>query len=216
MSAQQQLAKLQGLLERIKKNAKSARAAAPVATAANLASAAPNNFSAVDDLLEASPAPSPLPVEVDVTLESVPPDADAAAIPLVSSGGKSSPPVDDTLGMEDEVSEVRVTTGLREPATEVTVAAIEAEAEPIGAEELSEDDLVEVTDLTSVPPPVATGVDIDFEDEDERPPASSQRSKVASSMDEALAAAAAQMEAEREVPIKTPPPDTLFYLPRPD
>jgi hypothetical protein len=97
---------------------------------------------------------------------------------------------------------------MREPAVEVTVAAIAAEAEPVAAEELSEDDLVEVTEATSVPPPVTTDVDIDFEDEDEQPPASSQRSKVASTMDEALAAAAAQLEAEREVPLKTPPPES--------
>jgi len=132
-----------------------------------------------------------MPVEVEVSLES-------------------APPPDDGLGLDSEVSEVRVTTATREPAVEVTVSAIEAEAEPISPEELSEDDLVEVTDLTSVPPPVTTDVDIDFEDEDEdeQPPASSQRSRVASSMDEALAAAAAQMDAEREVPIKTPPPES--------
>jgi hypothetical protein len=188
MSAQQQIAKLQGLLARIQKNAGSPRVSAPSATTA--ASPPPAAaVSDVDDLLDASPAPSPMPVEVDVALESV-------------------PPAEDVLGMEGEVSEVRVTTGMREPATEVTVAAIEAEAEPMGAEELSEDDLVEVTDLTSVPPPVTSDVDIDFDDEDEQPPASSQRSKVASSMDEALAAAAAQLEAEREVPIKTPPPES--------
>jgi hypothetical protein len=208
MSAQQQITKLRGLLERIKKNAGRPRVSAPITTAGP-AFTASSGGSDVDDLLAASPAPSPLPVEVDVTLESVPPDADAAAIPLVSmSSGGAAPPVEDTLGMEGEVSEVRVTTGMREPATEVTVAAIAAEAEPLGAEELSEDDLVEVTDMTSVPPPVATDVDIDFDDEDEQPPASSQRSKVASSMDEALAAAAAQLEAEREVPIKTPPPES--------
>jgi hypothetical protein len=116
------------------------------------------------------------------------------------------PPIDDAFSLESEVSEVRVTTAMREPATEVTVAAIEAEAEPIAAEELSEDDLVEVIEGT--PPPPAPDVDIDFEDDEEQPPASSQRSRVASSMDEALAAAAEQLEAEREVPLKTPPPES--------
>jgi hypothetical protein len=102
-------------------------------------------------------------------------------------------------------------TGTREPAVEVTVAAIEAEAEPVGTEELSEDDLVEVTEGTPLPPEVTTtssDVDIDFEDEDEQPPASSQRSKVATTMDEALAAAAAQLDVEHEVPLKTPPPES--------
>jgi len=111
--------------------------------------------------------------------------------------------MDESAMLDSEVSEVRVTTALREPAAEVTVAAIEAEAEPIGTEELSDDDLVEVTEGTPQP----GDVDIDFEDE-EQPPASSQRSKVASSMDEALAAAAEQLESEREVPIKTPPPES--------
>ena len=155
-----------------------------------------------------------MPVDVDVPLDSVPPVAeiapsqapDAEAIPLVSREQAAPPPLDDAFGLDSEVSEVRVTTATREPAGEVTVAAIAAEAEPIGTEELSEDDLVEVTEGT--PQPAATDVDIDFDDE-QQPPASSQRSKVASSMDEALAAAAAdQLDAEREVPIKTPPPES--------
>jgi hypothetical protein len=170
------------------------------------------SFDAVDDLLGASPEPSPMPVDIDIPLDSVPPVAevspsqtpDAEPIPLVSvaSGQAAPPPIDDAFGLDSEVSEVRVTTATREP-DEVTVAAIAAEAETIGTEELSEDDLVEVTEGT--PPPA--DVDIDFEDEDEQPPASSQR-KVASSMDEALAAAAEQLEAEREVPLKTPPPES--------
>jgi hypothetical protein len=157
-----------------------------------------------------------MPGEVDVQLDSLPPVAentaspseapDAEAIPLVSIAKQPlPPPIDDSFGLDSEVSEVRVTTAMRDPATEVTVAAIDAEAEPMGTEELSEDDLVEVTEGT--PAPAATDVDIDFEDEDEQPPASSQRSKIAGSMDEALAAAAAQ-EAEREVPLKTPPPES--------
>jgi hypothetical protein len=217
MSAQERVGKLQGLLERIQRNASRPRVAGSVAAvqsapaAAFVASAAPAPApaanDAVDDLLAAAPVPtpSPMPVEVDVQLESVPPP-EAEAIPLVSAT-RPEPPIDDNLGLDSEVSEVRITTVTREPAVEVTVAAIEAEAEPIAAEELSEDDLVELTDVASVPPAAATDLDIDFEDEDEQPPASSQR-KVASSMDEALAAAAEQLEAEREVPIKTPPPES--------
>jgi len=160
-----------------------------------------------------------MPVDVDVPLDTIPPVAeltpseapDADPIPLVSmSSGQAAlpPPSDDPFGLDSEVSEVRVTTVTRDHAPEVTLAAIEAEAEaePIGTEELSEDDLVEVTEGT--PPPAATDVDIDFEDEPEQPPASSQRSKVASSMDEALAAAAEQLDAEREVPLQTPPPES--------
>jgi hypothetical protein len=229
MSAIEQIGKLQGLLARIQKNAARPRASAPTAfgpTATTPAPvfAAPAHASArshanqsVDDLLGASPTPSPIPLEVDVPLHSVPPVAevatspspspDAEPVPLVSVSAPQAappPPIDDAFSLESEVSEVRVTTATREPEAEVTVAAIAAEAEPIGTEELSEDDLVEVTEGT--PQPAGTDVDIDFEDE-EQPPASSKRSRVASSMDEALAAAA-RHEAEREVPIKTPPPES--------
>lgn len=205
MNTQEQIGKLQGLLERIQRNAARPRTSA-AAVPAVAAAPAPASTDALDELLD-SPAPSPLPVDVDVVLESVPPEGDALPIPLVSTASVSAP-TDDPLDLDSEVSEVRVTTGMREPAVEVTVAAIAAEAETVAAEELSEEDLVEVTEATSAPPPAATDVDIDFEDEDEQPPASSQRSRVASSMDEALQAAAAAREAEREVPIKTPPPES--------
>lgn len=207
MSAQERIGKLQGLLDRITRNAAQPRAASLAAVAPAMATSpaptplAPAPSDDIDDLLA---SPSPVPVEVDVQLDSIPPAEEA--IPLVSVTSPQPAPADDSLGLESEVSEVRVTTATREPAIEVTVAAIAAEAEPIAPEELSEDDLVELTDLTSVPPAAATDLDIDFEDEDE-PPASSQR-QVASSMDEALAAAAAQLEAEREDPIKTPPPES--------
>lgn len=50
-------------------------------------------------------------------------------------------------------------------------------------------------------------VDIDFDEPEEQPPSSSRRAKVAAtSMDEALAGAAEQLE--REVPLKTPPPES--------
>ncbi|HVY30968.1 MAG TPA: hypothetical protein VHB79_30625 [Polyangiaceae bacterium] len=232
MSTQEQIGKLQGLLARIQRNATLPRGgaplpppvafapppampAAPPAPPAPVYVAPPPAPAAhdVDDLLDAAPAASPLPVEVDVQLDSIPPVAEKAPseapeaepIPLVNAA--APPPAsepDDAFSLESEVSEVRVTTATRE-AVEVTVAAIEAEAEPIATEELSEDDLVEVTEGT--PPPATTDVDIDFDDQEEQPPASSKR-QVASSMDEALAAAAEQLDAEHEVPIKTPPPES--------
>jgi hypothetical protein len=234
VSAQEQISKLQGLLQRIQRNATLPRgdvalppaafavpvlappepapftAPAPYEAPAPYAEPAPSNFArAVDD----SSSVSPLLDDIDVPLDSVPPAAelstsqvpDADPIPLVTPARQTPPPppLDDAFSLESEVSEVRVTTAPRGPAPEVTVAAIAAEAEPMGTEELSEDDLVEVTEGTPAP----ADVDIDFEDEDEQPPASSQRSKVAASMDEALAAAAEQ-EAEREVPLQTPPPES--------
>jgi hypothetical protein len=220
---QEQIGKLQGLLQRIQRNAARPRGGAPLPPPAAFAppppmpaepplAAAPTPVAppapidqGVDDLLGADM--SPVPVDVDVPLDTIPPVAAAAEPEAVQAEPlPPPPPVDDVFSLDSEVSEVRVATVSREPGPDVTVAAIEAEAEPIGTEELSEEDLVEVTEST--PPPVTTDLDIDFEDEDEQPPASSQRSKVASSMDEALAAAAAQADAEREVPFKTPPPES--------
>ncbi len=75
-------------------------------------------------------------------------------------------------------------------------------ADEIGAEEIGAEEIA------------ATGPeleeDIFFEDEEEiEPPASSRRPKVAASMDEALAGAAElEMDQGREVPLKTPPPES--------
>ncbi len=170
----------------------------------------------IDDLLGVSEPPPPL--DIDVPLETLPPVADTSAsapeadpIPLVSVAPHESvpppEPYDASFSLDSEVSEVRVSTLPRDFAPEVTVAAIEAEAEPMATEELSEEDLVDVTEGTPIP---ATDLDIDFTEE-EQPPASSQR-QVASSMDEALASAVSHVDVdvdvEREVPLKTPPPES--------
>lgn len=229
MNNQEQITKLQGLLARIKRNAALPRAGAPLPPPAAFAPIPP---------LPAEPAPAPAPpiaahpapnaadqsvddllgaaepLDVDVPLDTIPPVAEAEPIPLVSvSTHEPAPPpaaepLDATFNLEAEVSEVRITTAPRPPAPEVTVAAIEAEAEPIAAEELSEEDLVEVEVTEGTPLPAATDVDLDFPEEDEQPPASSKRQVAATSMDEALAAAVAQAEAEHEVPLKTPPPES--------
>ena len=89
-------------------------------------------------------------------------------------------------------------------------------------EELLEDDIVEMTASEAASLPGVTNPldELDFDDEnadDKRvahvevePPASSSRSKIAGTMDEALARAAAQidLEEDREVPLKTPPPES--------
>lgn len=236
MTAQEQVSRLQGLLDRIKRNA-----AKPRGSAAQPAPEKPFDFAApaappppappappptppvvsaadqsIDELLAQPSPPAP---DVDVAQGSFAPPPPAAPseapeaepIPLVSVSTAQPEPeptpagAEEAFALESEVSEVRITTGMREEV-EVTVAAIEAEAEPIGTEELSDDDLIEVTEATPAPSTGASDLDIDFEDE-EQPPASSQR-KVATSMDEALAAAADQLESDREVPIKTPPPES--------
>jgi hypothetical protein len=185
-------------------------APAPVGYAAPLPSPADQS---VDDLLGGTD--DGLSVDVDVPLDTIPPVAatptqapESEPIPLVAASVEQPlpPPIDDAFGLESEVSEVRMAPAPRESDVEVTVAAIEAEAEIIATEELSEADLVELTEspITSAD----ADVDIDFEDEDQQAPASSQRSRVASSMDEALAAAADQNDVEHDVPLKTPPPES--------
>jgi hypothetical protein len=106
----------------------------------------------------------------------------------------------------------------KEHISGVMPAAVAAE-EP---EELLEDDIVEMSPIAAAPveavvPAARSSLDeLDFEDEEsaqptaneEEPPVSSSRSKVAGTMDEALAQAAAQMDEGREVPLKTPPPES--------
>ncbi len=79
------------------------------------------------------------------------------------------------------------------PAHEVS-----APVEPEPIEELELLDEEEFVNLT------------DAEMEAEEPPASSRRPKAAESMDEALAGAAEQLDMEegREIPLKTPPPES--------
>jgi len=188
---------------------------APAAYSAPQPSAADQS---VDDLLGGPD--DAMAIDIDVPLDTIPPVAvtpaqapESEPIPLVASTSTSTkeplpPPIDDAFGLESEVSEVRMAAAPRDSDVEVTVAAIEAEAEAeiIATEELSEADLVELTESSITT--ADADVDIDFEEEDDQPPASSQRSRVASSMDEALAAAAEHGEAEHDVPLKTPPPES--------
>jgi len=145
----------------------------------------------------AAPPVAAAPVAVPVT--PPPPSEDEAPIPLVALAPRAP----------EEVSSVEV-------AAAAPVVEVRASEPP---EELTEDDLLEINSVP--PPPVAEAPaiveaapppadDIDFDDEEEeKPPASSKRSKVPTTMDEALAAAAAQLGGEdREVPIKTPPPES--------
>jgi len=83
--------------------------------------------------------------------------------------------------------------------------------------EISDDDLLDVTTLPPVGAPPSSAAarsqsvqddeDIDVEVEEEKAPVSSSRFKVPGTLDEALANAA-QLEGDREIPIKTPPPES--------
>ena len=82
------------------------------------------------------------------------------------------------------------------PVTLVSIGVAAYPRDGSDQNELSFDDL---DDKRSAPPP-----------SDDEPPASSQRSRIAGTMDEALARAAEQIQLEegREVPLKTPPPES--------
>ena len=148
----------------------------------------------VDDLLLEDPFPSspPGPSYNDV-LEEDP-------IPLVSVASPRR------LDHEDDVSGVMVIPEF-------------GDEQP---EELLEDDIVEMTPGESgVPAAPSNALDeLNFDEDpldaqrvaagDQEPPASSSRNRIAGTMDEALARAASQIEMEegREVPLKTPPPES--------
>lgn len=145
----------------------------------------------VDDLLLEDPFPSvPAPAAPNYSdvLEEEP-------IPLVSVSSQRS--------HDEDISGVMVVSELNDEQPE----------------ELLEDDIVEMTSEASELPAQNPLDDLNFDDEEldgdsassvEEPPASSSRSKVAGTMDEALARAAEQVTLDegREVPLKTPPPES--------
>jgi hypothetical protein len=189
-----QIARLEGLLERVRKNATKPRvvherrAAVPevptpvppkvqVAPAAPVAAPVPRSITPVGLPVAAAPPPPPPP----------PPPPAPPPVAVV-------PPVD-------------VPAWRPEPGS-----SVQSRPSTIPPEELSDDDLLEVT---TIPPATAAeaepapdlSVDVDLSMDDEEPPVSSSRSKVAATIDEALARAA-EPDEEREVPVKTPPPES--------
>ncbi|MEP7049965.1 MAG: hypothetical protein ABJB12_06410 [Pseudomonadota bacterium] len=227
----QEIALLQELLARVQRNATLPRTGsvafqAPASAAAQTAPAnvppsqpdfepppAPYDADAIqEDLFDPAPAPSPLDQSVDEMLLADP-------FPSVMP----APPA--AQGYTDMLDE--------EPAPEVTPAARRLDAaEDISGvmtvsqfndqvpEELLEDDIIEVTVTESEAPHSNRDLDdLNFDDDDvsrerarisDEPPASSSRHKVAGTMDEALARAADQidLQEDREIPLKTPPPES--------
>ncbi len=229
MTPQERIAALEGMLARIHRNAARPRAAAPVVAAPAAAPApAPVVQTAadaafdrtVDELLEAPipqahAAPQQASAAVQpISLEPPPPaysqeppareeltlEPEEAAIPLISAAAADMP----------AMSGVQLVGQAAEDEVDVVVEAGEAE-------ELGEDDLISVPpEARSVPPPavqIPAHDDLDFDEEEEAAaaaeevPASSKRARVAETMEEAMAAAPEALD-EREVPIKTPPPES--------
>ncbi len=113
---------------------------------------------------------------------------------------------DEEVTIEEAVVEPVASRAAVEPVP-VAAATVEADGEApeieMGAESIEDLELLDadVVDITDEPPPVAI--------EEEEPPASSRRPKAAASMSEALAGAADQLDIEgREIPLKTPPPES--------
>jgi hypothetical protein len=152
----------------------------------------------VDDMLLADPFPSVAPAPP--AQQSLTDMLDEDASPHVSASGQQVAPGEDISGVMNR-SDL-------------------ADEPP---EELLEDDIVEMTpgEAEAVVPAGNSLDDLNFDDEElsgtsdrrmpsDEPPASSSRHKVAGTMDEALARAAEQIEHDegREVPLKTPPPES--------
>jgi len=172
ISPQDQIAKLERLLERVKSNAGRARVAV---SATPVKAAAP---SLPEPMLE--PIPEPV-------LETEPPPPAAVAQPVVAE--IPAPEV------EEETSMVRAIPV--DADEEVSVEMGEASIEDV---DLLEDEIVDITDATAEEAPTAVI---------EEPPSSSRRA-IAGTMDEALSGAAESVEMDegREIPLKTPPPES--------
>ena len=164
MSNQDQIERLQGLLDRVQKNAARPRVAAAVAAVA----AAP----------VAEPAPAPAEEEELVAMD------EAEVIP--------PEPVVAEAEVLEETSMVRAIA-----ESDVSVEMGEASIEDL---DLLEDEIVDITE--AAPEPAGT-------EAEEEPPASSRRA-IAGSMGEALAEAvdSVGMDEGREIPLKTPPPES--------
>lgn len=227
----QEVTILQELLARVQRNAALPRTASATfgvpapSAAADAAPSAPYfeppaaayDVQAIEEqLFDSVPAPSPLDQSVDEMLLADPFPSVMPAPPAAAG---------DADTMDEEPVPLVTPAARRLDATEdisgvMTVSQFSEQA----PEELLEDDIVEVSASESAEAAMLgshAGLDeLNFDDEDDvsrerarisdEPPASSSRHKVATTMDEALARAADQIDLEegREVPLKTPPPES--------
>ncbi len=218
MSVQTRIAKLEGLLGRIQKNARAPR------TAAATLGSAPAPVSAV---IEAAPVAAPAPPSPPLAAAPAPPPSSRPTAERPSRPAGSSPYAV-PLGV---VPLTTVTVPARQPIVEVPYtppAAVRDEVDELLGEEpesllVAEDELVieEPAPEEPVHEQSTASDDVSFDEAEEatapaseRPafggfelveeaPASSRRPRIAASMDEALAGAAAHME-----PPMTPPPES--------
>jgi hypothetical protein len=226
----QEVSQLEELLARVQRNAALPRTRAPAASVQAAPSPPAVAFSPPPPVAVA-PEPvfsAPSPVYSPPAPAYVPPPASLPPVPAFTDSvddlledpfpASSAPPPQQSLNEEPVAA-----TSSEHISGVMPVAEISNEL----PEELLEDDIVEMTPgalaaeaVVSAARPALDEVDLNFDDEEEapahppvveeEPPASSSRSRIAGTMDEALARAAEQMEIQdgREVPLKTPPPES--------
>ena len=142
--------------------------------------------------------------------QTLPPDAyeevvDLADEDIVEIGDSVPPPQAQAAQASEPAPAERMPSEapVRWPSSApVSLDASDSGAQPASASEPPRAAPFEPPAAPSPEPPAAAHFGLDFDEEEEEPPASSRR-PIASSMDEALADAAA-----REVPLKTPPPES--------
>ena len=229
MTPVERIARLVGLLDRVQKNAaapRPTRAAAPARVAP--ASAAKSSPFAAPPAAKSSPfaaTPAPAPVAAAPAPSPSPAPPPVAAAPAYPS----APP---GLGL-DAPGQEPASVPPPPPAPPPQPALSSWPSEPVSAvqprpseapEELGEDDLVEMTTLPPAPTAEDRGTDPDLavavgssaeieisveeeidEDIDEQPPASSRRPKLS---DDSDVIADTALDEGREVPVKTPPPES--------
>jgi hypothetical protein len=187
VSARDKVTFLEGLLERVRRNASQPRRRAPVAVVE--VAEAPVAAAAV-------PAPVPPP--------PAPPPPETVKIEEPVRHVVATPPVTDIA-----VSEPDATVEVVEVLDDAEIVDITIEEEEEVAPRPPPVAPPPAPSSLAAAAPSGKATDIDFDEDDDRPPSSSRRPKLAaSSLDEALSGAASQLEDEHEVPIKTPPPES--------
>ncbi len=223
----QDVTRLEELLARVQRNAAQPRAAravfVPTAHVAPAKASPPAVVSAPPAV--AVPAPAFVP-PVAAFSPPAPAYNDSVDDLLADPFPASSAPPPPSAASDTQDEPIPLVAVAAQPAEHISGVMPVAELTE-APEELLEDDIVEMSPpavaVEAVVPASRTAlddVDLNFDDEDddtrresaseEEPPVSSSRSRIAGTMDEALARAAEQMEIQegREVPLKTPPPES--------
>ena len=196
MTPTERVQRLEALLARVQRNRSAAptHAAAPAVTAPPAAPSAPV-------AVAAPPAPTPEP-----PVAEAPPVATTSWAPEPGSGLQPRPATVAPSLPPEEVSDedlLEVTTIPPAPAP----AAAAQPPEPAAEEPPPELEVAAATEITLEPALREDGPEVSEVTSvgEEQAPVSSSRFKVPATLDEAIASAS---EAEREIPVKTPPPES--------